>query len=81
MLRELYDAIIADGTQYDTLELSEENIFITNGEGVAAFIRIENGKFDISFDAGGKSETVIKDTIPEVIEELNDTCWDASDWL
>jgi hypothetical protein len=81
MLQDLYDAIVADGRNYDALEISDSSIFISEGEGVAVLITVESDKFHMSFNAGHKEESADKTTITEVIEELNNIMWDASDWF
>jgi|GEM_PF-6998497 len=91
MLKKLYDAIVDEGRVYDTLEFTEEpsaQIYITEGYGVDVFIEItDDNKFKMQFNAKsineddeGQSEEVIVSTVQEVIEQLNGTCWDESDW-
>jgi len=76
---------------FDTVQYSPDSkdasIAVSEGEGVQAVITVRLDreskcpKYHISYDAGHDSDEIMLDAVEEVIDDLNGTNWDASDWL
>ena len=82
MLNDLFNEIQElDDYDDDTIELCYLSVCIDKTRGVTVDITINaDMKYKMTWESCGLDSEEICDTIQDVIEQLDDTAWDASDW-